>query len=435
MAEISVIIPVYNVKKYLTECLNSLAVQSFQDCEFICIDDGSMDDSYKIIENYMGNDKRFKLIRQKNKGPAETRNVGIQNAHGKYIAFLDADDYFSGSNVLDKLYQIAEENNLDIVSFETELFYEGSLKEMDNKDFYYKKKNSYKGIRKGQSFFVEMMENQEYCDSACFLFVRREWMLGHGIMFYPGIFYEDALFCIQCFLHAGRMVHLSEKFYTYRVREKSIMTTEARWENVRSRVVLYREILYILFAIKNQDIQLQESLTDYLALIAFHAKYLDDFRVDGQSDEILEPLDTLLLKTMGLGNYRIEVNEKVILSGLEKLVTDSDGIILYGAGKVGRLFFSFLQDKGLDDKVMCYAVSKQPEEKTYMDGIPVFSIEKAVKKRGQVFLSVVEQQAQREMQKVLVQLGINQFEFFDQYIYRALRNYHQRLKTIGEIHK
>ena len=260
-------------------------------------------------------------------------------------------------------------------------------------------------------------------------------MFGHGIMFYPGIFYEDALFCSQCFLHAGRMVHLSEKFYTYRVREKSIMTTEARWENVRSRVVLYREILYILFAIKNQDIQLQESLTDYLALIAFHAKYLDDFRVDGQSDEILEPLDTLLLKTMGLGNYRIEVNEKVILSGLEKLVTDSDGIILYGAGKVGRLFFSFLQDKGLDDKVMCYAVSKQPEEKTYMDGIPVFSIEKAVKKRGQVFLSVVEQQAQREMQKVLVQLGINQFEFFDQYIYRALRNYHQRLKTIGEIHK
>ena len=70
-----------------------------------------------------------------------------------------------------------------------------------------------------------------------------------------------------------------------------------------------------------------------------------------------------------------------------------------------------------------------------MDGIPVFSIEKAVKKRGQVFLSVVEQQAQREMQKVLVQLGINQFEFFDQYIYRALRNDHQRLKTIGEIHK
>lgn len=140
MFEISVVVPVYNVKKYLAECLNSLSIQSFMDCEFICIDDGSTDDSHKIIKKYMDRDKRFKLIRQENKGLAETRNVGIRNAHGKYIAFLDADDYFSGSNVLDKLYQIAEENNLDIVSFETELFYEGSLKETDNKDFYYKKK-------------------------------------------------------------------------------------------------------------------------------------------------------------------------------------------------------------------------------------------------------------------------------------------------------
>ena len=73
MVDISVIIPIYNVKEYLEDCLNSLLIQSFLNCEFICIDDGSTDDSYKIVESYMGKDKRFKMIRQKNKGLAETR--------------------------------------------------------------------------------------------------------------------------------------------------------------------------------------------------------------------------------------------------------------------------------------------------------------------------------------------------------------------------
>ena len=72
MVDISVIIPIYNVKEYLEDCLNSLLIQSLLNCEFICIDDGSTDDSYKIVESYMGKDKRFKMIRQKNKGLAET---------------------------------------------------------------------------------------------------------------------------------------------------------------------------------------------------------------------------------------------------------------------------------------------------------------------------------------------------------------------------
>ena len=149
MTVISVIIPIYNVKNYLSDCMDSLTAQSFSDSEFICIDDGSTDDAYRIVESYVKKDKRFKLIRQKNKGLAKTRNVGIQNAQGKYIVFLDADDYLMNGNVLDRLYRKAEENHLEILSFETELLYEGGMKETDNKDFYYYKNNVYPGIRKG----------------------------------------------------------------------------------------------------------------------------------------------------------------------------------------------------------------------------------------------------------------------------------------------
>ena len=427
MVDISVIIPIYNVKEYLEDCLNSLLIQSLLNCEFICIDDGSTDDSYKIVESYMGKDKRFKMIRQKNKGLAEPRNVGIRNARGKYIVFLDSDDYYVDGCVLDKLFQNAEENALELLGFETELLYEGNMKELDNKDFYYYKDHVYPGIRKGIDFFIDMMSKHEYCDSSCMMFINREWLLEQGIFFYPGILYEDALFCTQCFLYAGRMAHLSERLYTYRVREKSIMTGSICWENVRSRLVVYREILSLSALFRKDEAGLQEPLAEYLSLIASHAKYMDEFRIDEPSDERMEPLDLLLMKTMEIGKYRIEVNEEVILNGLEKLVADSEGVILYGAGAAGRMFFRFLQDKGLSGKVLCYAVSGTTDESAILDNIPIFPINEAIKKPGRVILSVIAYKARMAMQKTLKQLGVNQFQIFDQYIYRALRHYVQEI--------
>lgn len=425
MTAISVIIPIYNVKDYLGECLDSLIKQSLSECEFLCIDDGSTDDSYKIVEDYRHSDERFHLIRQENKGLAETRNVGIRHARGEYIAFLDADDYFVDDGVLARLYQKAKEDGLELLSFETSLLYEGNRRTTDNKDFYYYKSHRYPGIRKGKDFFVEMMSNHEYCDSACLLLVQRTWLLERGILFYPGILYEDALFCMACFLYGERMAHLSEKLYIYRVREKSIMTGRLCWNNVRSRLVVYREILRLLILQDNDTFGLQKCMAEYLSLVASHAKYMDEFREDEPLEGVSNPLDVLLMKTMELGAYRIEVNESVILKGLEKLVADSEGVILYGAGHVGRLFVRFLEDQGLRGKVLCYAASETQAGTTVLDQIPVLPIGEAIKGPGQVILSVIAYRARTDMQETLKQLGVKQFQIFDQYIYRALRHYVQ----------
>lgn len=423
MLKVSVIIPIYNTKKWLNECLKSLVCQSLKECEFICIDDGSTDDSYKIVENYKRIDKRFILIRQQNCGLAETRNVGIRKAQGKYIVFLDSDDYYTHKYVLETLYKEAEEKGLEVISFETELIYENFMKKIHNKDFYYDKKNIYKGIQSGKALLINMMSNQEYCDSSCFLFLQREWLLRCEIMFYSGILYEDGLFCMQCFLQAKRMIHLSEKFYVYRVRENSIMTTQSHWENVRSRIVLYREMLRLLYLPENSNIELQKAMEEYISLTVFHAKYLDEFRVDEQPNEKLSPLDMLFLKSMELGKYRKEVNEQVILCGLEKIVENSRGIILYGAGNIGTLFYKFLKDKGLKEKILCYAVSQSSRENVYLNDIRVLSVGEAVKKSGLIFLSVIDSQVQKDMIHTLEGLGVDKFEIFDQYMYRALRHY------------
>ena len=93
MPEISVVIPFYNVQKYLKQCLDSVVNQTFNDIEIICIDDGSSDSSLDILNEYAKKDDRFKILTQENKGPSYTRNRGIDTAQGKYLYFMDSDDY------------------------------------------------------------------------------------------------------------------------------------------------------------------------------------------------------------------------------------------------------------------------------------------------------------------------------------------------------
>ena len=97
MPKISVIIPVYNVEKYLRECLDSLLNQTFKDIEIICVNDGSTDGSLNILNEYASKDSRFIIINQNNQGLSAARNNGLNVAKGDYVAFLDSDDYILNS--------------------------------------------------------------------------------------------------------------------------------------------------------------------------------------------------------------------------------------------------------------------------------------------------------------------------------------------------
>lgn len=116
MAKVSIIVPVYNVEKYIEKCILSLKNQSFRDCEFIIVNDGSTDNSYDIVKKMINDDKRFILINQDNKGLSGARNIGLQYASGKYLMFLDSDDGFR-NNIIEKCYNKIIENDSDIVIF------------------------------------------------------------------------------------------------------------------------------------------------------------------------------------------------------------------------------------------------------------------------------------------------------------------------------
>lgn len=112
--KVSVIIPVYNAEKHLRECLDSVAGQSLREIEIICVDDGSTDASLRILEEYAAKDSRFRILHQKNQFAGVARNNGMKIARGKYLSFLDSDDFFEAA-MLEKMVRRAEDADAEIV--------------------------------------------------------------------------------------------------------------------------------------------------------------------------------------------------------------------------------------------------------------------------------------------------------------------------------
>lgn len=126
--KVSVIIPVYNAEKNLTDCLDSLLAQTYHHYEVICVDDGSTDASLDVLQQYQSKFQRMTIVQQKNKGAGAARNVGILRAGGKYLLFVDADD-ICYKTLLEKTVEAADNNNADIVCYHFDRLYPNGEKE------------------------------------------------------------------------------------------------------------------------------------------------------------------------------------------------------------------------------------------------------------------------------------------------------------------
>ena len=213
--KISIIVPVYNVEKYLKECVESVLAQTFIDFELLLIDDGSTDSSGAICDEYAQKDTRVRVFHKENGGVSSARNLGFDNAIGKYVIFLDADDYWFNINALEQLYQTADENHVDIVRGEykavdgqgCDLF---SRSITDKGRFANKVLDSVtflKEIIKGEFFFVLCL-------------VRRD-ALGNIRYNEKRSFLEDMELVSNLMLKSLSCVYLPLRFYAYRKIETS----------------------------------------------------------------------------------------------------------------------------------------------------------------------------------------------------------------------
>lgn len=219
---VSVIIPVYNVEKYLEEALESVINQTLKDIEIVIINDGSTDRSLEIIKEYVNKDKRIKVINQKNQGLSVARNRGIENAKGKYIYFMDSDDYID-LKTLEICYKKCEEYELEMVCFDAFPFsnmvnFKYNIKNYDRSFIETNK------IFSGREFINLCLKNKKNIVSSCLYFFKREILAKEKLKFYSGIQYEDNLFSTILFDRIEKLMYIKEKFYFRRYRENSIVT-------------------------------------------------------------------------------------------------------------------------------------------------------------------------------------------------------------------
>ena len=221
MVEISIVIPVYNVEKYLMECLDSAVNQTFKDIEIICINDGSTDRSLDILKEYQESDDRIIIFNQENQGPGAARNLGINKSKGKYVYFLDSDDYLE-LNALEKLYNICEEKSLDFVLFKLLNFNDKTGKTFQTK--YYNM--AFLNERIGDNVF----SYKDLYDCVFNLAVsppaklyRRELIT--DVDYPEGIIFEDNVFFLKTLLKAKRIYFLDEFLYNRRRRDDSLTSS------------------------------------------------------------------------------------------------------------------------------------------------------------------------------------------------------------------
>ena len=220
----SIIVPVYNVEKYLERCISSVLNQSFSDYELLLVEDCSTDSSFEIAERFIG--EKVKLYRNKvNSGLSVSRNVGVQNAIGEYILFLDSDDYVENDAlfVLDNL--ISSNGNPDIV-------YTGVIEERGQEKTrkYGYKSESDKSYTRYEFLKSELEKRNLYAPAVLGVY-KRMLIVDNNLFFKPGIYHEDELWTPQI-VDKAKKIYLSKYiYYHYVKRENSITTKTDRTQN------------------------------------------------------------------------------------------------------------------------------------------------------------------------------------------------------------
>lgn len=232
MNKVSIIVPIYNVEKYLEKCLDSLIGQTYENIELILVNDGSTDRSLEIAERYANKHKQIRLVTQKNGGLSKARNTGIKLAGGEYLCFVDSDDWLEVEAV-EKVTALMEKDNLDLCLFGAKGFIsdENGLNRQSEGDYCYS--SSYKGVYAGKELLSKLYFGGEFKASACMYLTKRKLILDKRLTFQEGIIHEDELFTPFLFYYAERVELMQNKFYDRRIRENSIVTGTRALEHMR----------------------------------------------------------------------------------------------------------------------------------------------------------------------------------------------------------
>ena len=388
MCEISIIIPVYNVEKYLRDCLESVFSQAFNDMEVICINDVSTDKSLEILQKYAQKDSRVKIINNcKNSGLSFSRNVGLREAKGTYIMFLDSDDMLA-DNALKELHTYIEKNDVQGMVYNREVRLES---ETAKKCYQFLSQTEQKfaksDIISGKDLFIEMAEEKCWKTEVWRYLWKRKFLLENKLFFYEGIFHEDELYSFKSLMKAEKILCVNKKYYIYRRRDESITST-IKYRHVESLFLIFNEV-YNIWKTETFDASVEQAIETYLDYIFSHFQTRKKYFAEYQPLSLGNSADNYLFQKlfqMGKQQRKYAFLEEQKFNQIRNF----ERVIVYGAGLVGSETIELLEENAI--KIDAVAVTSKSGNADQIKGYDIYTIQELSqwKEDAIVILAVVE---------------------------------------------
>lgn len=432
MPEVTVIISAYNTEKYIAECLESAITQTFEDIEIICVNDGSTDHTLDIMEEYARKDSRIRIISKDNTGYGHSMNIGIDQASGRYVVFLESDDYILPT-MCERMYQVCEQHELEIVKCDFYRFF--SRADRVCKRYY---RASYHASY--DDCYGKIFSARE--DARVFLtpmytwtcMYRRDYLNKYNIRHNetPGASYQDNGFWFQSLMYCQRIYLLNEAFYMYR-QDNPVSSMHSRDK---------------VHAFSDEYAFIREKIADYVgdrgkllkicAYFNLHHNFNSLLRVD--EDYIMELIELIVKDLRSYGGIEyFDINSidmdqsRRILQCIvqpEKVRKNAIGFreryrdqleflqrypayILYGAGEYAEYIFRILMEefKLWDREVYCGVTEPQREQE--FGGMKVENIETLCKIHKNALVIVCaskkKENNNQQMHDLLEKIGCDQF--------------------------
>lgn len=353
--KVSVIIPVYNAAATLEKCIDSVQKQSMCECEILCTDDGSTDQSYHILENMQQKDKRIRILKQTNQGAGKARNLALKHAEGEFVCFLDSDDYLLSTEALETLYSSAVGQKVRVCGGQFYMDICGNVKAVNIYGALYQEGSEEVLVRYSEYQYDYHYQNYIY---------ERKMLVENHIEFPHYMRVEDTLFFVRAMAAAEVFCVVNIPFYCYRTGDKIVRYKENEVAEYLQGMIenlafsaqkglkkLHRLIYYRMMELCRREWKqyvMEENAVLYqklsIADTTIHWDWLEEAcRIKERS------LWTLLRMFNERETKNVPINhmEKWVFPA--EYMDDGSRIALYGAGDVGRSYFRQIQK----DEILC----------------------------------------------------------------------------------
>lgn len=366
----SIVIPIYNSEKYLSECLDSILGQTFQDIEIICVDDGSTDGSADILRRYEKMDGRIHFLSMLHGGPGTARNHGLAQARGEYLYFMDSDDFLSENDALAKLVSEIDAQGLEmlfvgtILDFENDNLRVSRYREIQR----YSQGEQYGSFDRGIDLFRAMIAGGGFICNTYLQCARRDFLERIHASFPALECYEDEVYTFRTLLQAGKVRHVAWQPYVRRVRENSITTRKPAFRAVREGILAWQLMMEFL-----SEHDLEEN-TREAALLHLSRRGQDLIRkyreLPEEEQQKRREIPEAERSVLGILLNLQPVFRRQMASYLfpYHLFRRGEKILIYGAGNVGREFYLQAVSSGY---VECTGILDRQANKRRADGLPV----------------------------------------------------------------